>query len=108
MADGIEIEIEHEAGGGRGRYVAHVAGAPDSEMTFAMIDAPTGRVMAIDHTGVPKSLAGRGVGMALLRRAVDDARRENFKIEPQCSFVRVMMDRYKELADVRAGGAARG
>ena len=58
--------------------------------------------MIINHTGVPSALAGRGVGLALLARAVEDARAEKFCIVPNCSFTRVMLQRHKEWQDVLA------
>jgi predicted GNAT family acetyltransferase len=96
-----EIEIEREDQNGRGRYVARVEGL-ESQMTYAFREGPGGRIMSIDHTGVPKALAGLGVGLALVRRAAADARQQAFRIEPRCSFVRVMMERHADLGEVRA------
>jgi uncharacterized protein len=103
-----DIRIHREAGAAGGRYVAEVD-AILSEMTYTLRSEEGGRgkaairVMSIDHTGVPKALSGKGVGLALVRRAVEDARAEGFRIEPRCSFVRVMMERHRDLADVRVG-----
>jgi hypothetical protein len=68
----------------------------ESEMTFNWADQNGQKLMIIAHTGVPGALAGRGVGLALVQRAVEDARAEKFRILPLCSFARVMIQRRKE------------
>ena len=95
-----DIIISRE-GGAEGRYVAVVDGL-ESEMTFTRIKRGKRDVMIIDHTGVPKALSGRGVGLALVARAIEDARAEGFRIVPHCSFVRVMLQRHKEWRDALA------
>jgi predicted GNAT family acetyltransferase len=52
-----------------------------------------------DHTGVPDSLRGTGVGRRLLERMIDDARREGFKIFPLCPFVNAERRKHPEWAD---------
>ena len=94
-----EIVIQRTDGKDAGRYVVVLDGH-ESEMTFRFSGAATARIMHVDHTGVPAELSGRGVGLALVRRAAADARAEGFRIEPLCSFVRVMMQRHKDLHDV--------
>ena len=54
----------------------------------------------IDHTQVPDALRGRGVGQALVLRAVQDARREAFKIIPLCPFAKAQFDRHEDWRDV--------
>jgi predicted GNAT family acetyltransferase len=98
-AQPVSIVREDEAGGGR--YVAIVDGL-ESEMTFVRAKRGKADLMTVDHTGVPRALSGRGVGLALVARAVEDARAEGFRIVPHCSFVRVMLQRHKEWRDVLA------
>ncbi len=97
MAD---VTITRELGPTKGRYVAKV---PDfdgeAELTFVLLDDD--RVLA-DHTLTPVALRGRGVASALVERLVADARREGFKIVPQCPFVVAQFDRHPEWSDVRA------
>ncbi len=97
MAD---VTITRELGPARGRYVAKV---PDfdgeAELTFVLLDDD--RVLA-DHTLTPVPLRGRGVASALVERLVADARREGFKIVPQCPFVVTQFDRHPDWSDVRA------
>ena len=89
--DGIRLEIE----GGRGRYVIEVDGV-EAELAFS-VTSPALRIA--DHTGVPDSLRGTGVGRRLLERMIDDARREGFKIFPLCPFVNAERRKHPEWAD---------
>jgi predicted GNAT family acetyltransferase len=49
---------------------------------------------------VDDSLRGTGVGKALVERLVDDARGEQLKIVPRCSFVKALFQRHREWSDV--------
>jgi predicted GNAT family acetyltransferase len=98
MAD---ISIEREETKTGGRYLAKLDGAV-SEMTYTRARRGGEEAMIIDHTGVPSVLSGRGVGLALVARAVEDARAEQFRIVPLCSFVRLMFQRHKDWQDVLA------
>ena len=100
MTAASDIVITRE-GGAQGRYLALLGGV-ESELTFTRIKQGKRDLMIVDHTGVPKALSGRGVGLALVARAVEDARAEGFRIVPHCSFVRVMLQRHKDWQDVLA------
>jgi uncharacterized protein len=95
------ISIKREETEAGGRYVARLDGV-ESEMTFTRARRRGQSLMIIDHTGVPSVLAGKGVGLALVARAVEDARAEKVRIVPQCSFVRLMFQRHKDWQDVLA------
>ena len=71
----------------------------EAEMTYSK--AGTSRII-IDHTGVPKELGGRGVGVALVRRAVEEARAAGLKIIPLCPFAKAQIQKHKEWQDVLA------
>jgi len=102
MAAAADISIAREEGeNGEGRYVALVDGV-ESELTYARETRRGKKLLIADHTGVPSELSGRGVGLALVKRAVEDARAEGVRILPLCSFVRVMIQRHKEWQDVLA------
>ncbi len=92
------LEIRRETDPRGGRYVVDVGGH-EAELTYYGDGA--GRIV-IDHTGVPDALGGRGIGLALLRRAVEDARAESVKIVPACSYAAAQMARRPELQDVLA------
>ena len=79
-----------------GRYTLVVDGH-ESEMTYSRASA---QLIIIDHTGVHDALRGRGVGQVLVTRAVEDARREGFKIIPLCPFAKAQFQRHPEWRDV--------
>ncbi|SUD92268.1 GNAT family N-acetyltransferase [Psychrobacter phenylpyruvicus] len=59
-----------------------------------------GDSIVYDHTIVPAELGGQGVGTALVKHALDYARRENKKVVPQCSFVASYIDKHVEYQDL--------
>jgi hypothetical protein len=59
-------------------------------------------VMTIEHTEVDRSLEGRGVAGALVRAALEHARRAGLKVEPECAYTRSYMERHPETLDLRA------
>ncbi len=93
-----EPDIRREDGPSGGRYTATIAGADgEAEMTYSRAGAAR---LIIDHTGVPDSLRGTGIGEALVRRAVEDARADGLKIIPLCPFAAAMFRKHEELRDV--------
>lgn len=93
-----DFNIRKEEGETGGRYVTVVDGH-EAEMTYSR--AGTSRII-IDHTDVPKELGGRGVGVALVRRAVEDARATGIKIIPLCPFAKAQIEKHKEWQDILA------
>ena len=92
------IAITREEADGRGRYVARVAGfAEPGEMTF-LRKSPT--LIVVNHTGVPDSLAGKGVAKALANHVIADARSRGFKIVPLCPFLAAQAQKHPEWSDV--------
>jgi predicted GNAT family acetyltransferase len=59
-----------------------------------------GNVMTMFHTEVPVPLRGRGYGYHLVCGALEEVRRLNLKVEPQCWFVREVIDRKPEFQDL--------
>lgn len=59
-----------------------------------------GDQITFTHTDVPESLEGRGVGSALARYALDDARASGLRVVPQCPFVRGYIERHGEYRDL--------
>jgi predicted GNAT family acetyltransferase len=57
-------------------------------------------VITFTHTEVPQALAGRGIGSALARGALDWARVQGFKVVPQCPFVKAYIDKHPDYADL--------
>ena len=96
MTNEAEFSIAREEGGSHGAYRAIVEGQA-AEMTFSR----TGEhLIIIDHTSVPDALRGRGVGQALVARAVADARERGFKSFPLCPFAAAQFRRHGEYQDV--------
>lgn len=89
-------EVTLEDGESKGRYVWRADGI-EAEMTFSR--AGTGLII-IDHTGVPEALGGRGVGVALVTRAVEDARAAGIRILPLCPFAAAQFRKHPDWADV--------
>lgn len=60
----------------------------------------TGNLMTIFYTEVPVSLRGRRYGYHLVRGALEDAQRRNLKVEPECGFVRKVINNLAEFKDL--------
>ncbi|WP_417496008.1 GNAT family N-acetyltransferase [Maricaulis sp.] len=98
MTQSPGISFTLEADGERGRYLAHVEGKPDpGELTFRRTGE--NRIL-VDHVGVPQSLRGTGVGVALARHVVSEARAKGFTIYPQCPFLASQAQKNPDWADV--------
>lgn len=54
------------------------------------------------HTGVPRSMGGKGVGTALVKAMSEDAQKEGYKIIPGCPFIAVWFKRKPEWAKMAA------
>lgn len=50
----------------------------------------------IDHTIVDESYKGKGIGNLLMNEAIEFIRKNNFKIIPECSFVKFLFNKYPE------------
>nr|WP_246032952.1 GNAT family N-acetyltransferase [Rhodobacter xinxiangensis] len=85
-----------EDGPTKGRYLLAVGGV-EAEMTYSRAGSD---LVIIDHTGVPAALRGRKVGEQLVRRAVEDARRDRVEIVPLCPFAKAQFQRHPEWRDV--------
>jgi uncharacterized protein len=96
-----EPEIRLEDSGSKGSYVLEKDGAV-AEMTFSKAGE---HLLIIDHTEVPDAFRGRGVGLQLVARAVQDARASGKKIIPLCPFANAQFRKHPEWADVLGGKA---
>lgn len=54
------------------------------------------------HTEVPPEDEGKGLGAKLVRAALEDTRKQGFKIVPACSFVVAYVRRHPEFDDSRS------
>lgn len=90
-------EVRREERGTKGGRWSVVVDGHESEMTYSRASPA---LIIIDHTAVHAALRGRGVGVVLVQRAVEDARREGFRIIPLCPFAKSQFERHAEWADV--------
>ena len=99
MTDDVTIQLEEQ--GSKGRYVAQAPGFDEvAELTYSRANAA---LIIVDHTGVPDSMRGRGVGVRLAERVVADARELGFKIIPLCPFFKAQASRHPDWSDVIQG-----
>jgi uncharacterized protein len=59
-------------------------------------------VITFTHTVVEPEWEGRGVGGALARAALDDARARGLRVVPRCPFIAAWIRRHREYADLVA------
>jgi len=59
-------------------------------------------VLAFTHTFVPAELRGRNLAAILTRYALEDARQQGKKVDPQCSYTATFMKRNKEYQALQA------
>ena len=81
--------ITHHVVGQGGKYIAHLEGE-DAKGTLEWEpgDEVDGKEVRIaTHTLVPEAIGGRGVAAELVERLVADARKQDFLILPDCSYV---------------------
>ncbi|MDN5787054.1 GNAT family N-acetyltransferase [Pseudorhodobacter sp.] len=83
----------------KGRYAATLPGVEGAaELTTSKV-SPT--LIIADHTAVPDSMRGLGIGRALVDQLIADARAKGQRIVPLCPFVRAHAKKHREdLADV--------
>jgi uncharacterized protein len=84
----------------RERYEAHLDGGLAGVLEYKVT---RGRI-ALIHTEVLPIHEGRGVGSALVRFALDDARRRGLRVIPICPYVQDYLTRHPE-EDIVVGGA---
>lgn len=92
-------EIKHKENETRGMFYLEDDKGITSELTYSK--QPNG-VLIIDHTQTRSELEGNGLASRLLKRSVEYARENNYKINPLCPFAEVQFDENKEYRDVLA------
>jgi predicted GNAT family acetyltransferase len=94
------VEITRHDQGDKGEYHAHVSGS-DAVGRLTWVKRADGARVA-EHTLVPPEIGGRGIAGELVKELVADARENDFKIVPQCSYVAAKFDKNPEWADLLA------
>ena len=78
------------------RYVATVDGRPAGWSAYGRRPG----VVVFRHTEVDDAFEGQGVGSALVRGALEDARAQRLAVLPVCPFVRGYLERHPEHANL--------
>ena len=86
------MDIQFTEENGRGRWhLMPKDGDEEAEMTFSRTNDT---LIMIDHTFVPPSGRGQGLGEALAERAYADAKEKGWKIIPVCPFFKAQAQRH--------------
>ena len=93
-----DIRIQRQDYKTRGSYVATVPGVHGIARLAYKRERP-GLIIA-ERTETSESMQGLGVGLALVTRMVEDARREGTKIYALCTYVEDERRNHPEWADV--------
>jgi len=81
---------------------------PEIEGSIAFIDYKlTGDRLYLIHTEVPPELEGKGAGSAIVQKALQYAKDNNYKIVPICPFVQSYLKRHTEWNTIVAPDAER-
>lgn len=94
----MTIEITHRNDAAAGRYTLLLDGSAVGELDHRDADG----VRTFTHTGVRPSHEGQGLAGHLVRRGLDDARADQVKIIPSCSYVDTYLRRHPEDQDLLA------
>jgi uncharacterized protein len=78
------------------RYEARIDGALAGICEYEL----TPDTIIFLHTVVAEEYEGQGVGTAIARYALDDARARDLHVRPLCPFIRGWMQRHPEYADL--------
>ena len=89
-------EITHHAT--LNRYEARVEGVLAGIAEYTLGPG----VITMTHTEVEPRFEGRGVGSALARTALDDARQHGLMVQPRCHFIAGWIERHPGYADLVA------
>ena len=71
----------------------------DGSFAFAEYNLIPGKIM-FTHTEVPKAHDGKGLGSALIRFGLAEARARGLKVIPICPFFAAYMERHEEVQDL--------
>lgn len=89
-----------------GRYEARLSETLVGWVEYRRIGTGGHRRFVAIHTEVPPEYGGRGIGSALVRRVLADARAAGVRVSPVCPLFAAHFERHPEDADVLAPGRA--
>ena len=91
------LEIKQNNRETKGEFVATFDGQKAGLMTYSW--AGDDKII-IDHTEVEPAYNGKGVGKAMVYKAVEFAKENNLKIIPLCPFAKATFQKNEEIRDV--------
>lgn len=91
------IKIGHNEKNNRGRYWMET-NAGEAELVYSL---GANDRMIINSTFVPIDARGGGVALALVKRAVEDAKKTGRKVDPVCPYVDRVFARHPEWRELR-------
>jgi predicted GNAT family acetyltransferase len=71
----------------------------EGSIAFIEFKLSHGKLFLI-HTEVPPALEGKGAGSAIVQKALQYAKDNNYKIVPICAFVQSYLKKHKEWSDI--------
>ena len=99
MSESSDVTVERRGNEDRGSYVVDLPGVErQAELTWVA----RGNVRHANHTFVPPEMRGKGIAGKLVDALIADAREQDFKIAPDCSYVEAAFRRNPEWSDLRA------
>ncbi len=90
------IEVRHDAS--RHRFVAEIEGQ-EARLVYHPVAEGT---LDYASTFVPETLRERGIASALVRRALEYAHSQHYRVIPSCWFVKQFVERHPEYRDLIA------
>jgi len=89
----MDIQVQHNPKGQR--FETRLEGQ-SAYLSYSI----QGDSVCFSHTFVPEEFRGRGVASALVRKGLEEARRQHWKIVPGCSYVAAFIQRHPEFGDL--------
>ncbi|WP_300016528.1 GNAT family N-acetyltransferase [Pseudonocardia sp.] len=80
----------------RARFEIHSGGQPAGYLNYRLARGE----IALTHTEIDERRRGQGLGGALVRGALDAARRRRLSVLPECEFAASWIARHPEYADL--------
>jgi hypothetical protein len=105
MEDAMQLDVRHDPEGSRFHVIPEqLDGDVHNKManmgTVLSYHRVAPRVLDLRSTLVPPHLRGRGIGTELVRKALDWARSEGYKVIPSCTFVAWFLQENPEYQDL--------
>jgi uncharacterized protein len=89
-----DIDVQHRENAKR------FSARTPSGIAYISYAEPDERTIDLQHTMVPETDRGQGVGSALVRTAITHARRQGKRVIPTCPFVKQWLERHPDQGDV--------